>query len=114
MPLKERIGDLSVRLPVTNGALADFTIQLKGKATKDDINLLFKKAAQNEYKGILAYSEDQLVSADIKADTHSCIIDSTLTSMMEKQVKIITWFDNEYGYTSRMIDWLLYWKKIIA
>ena len=72
-----------------------------------------KRAAENEYKNIIAYSEDPLVSADIKGDTHSCIIDGTLTSVAVKQVKIIAWFDNEYGYTSRIIDWLLYWKKLM-
>ena len=113
LPLKDKIAAVSTRVPVTNGAMADFTIQLKEKTTKDDINLLFKKAAQNEYKGIIAYSEDPLVSADIKGDTHSCIIDGTLTSVVVKQVKLIAWFDNEYGYTSRMIDWLLCWKKIM-
>jgi len=113
LPLKNKIAAVSVRVPVTNGAMADFTVQLKEQTTKEDINLLFKKAAQNEYKGIIAYSEDPLVSADIKGDTHSCIIDSTLTSVVGKQVKLIAWFDNEYGYTSRMIDWLLCWKKIM-
>lgn len=112
-PLANRIATVSTRVPVTNGAMADFTLQLKTEASKQEINLLFKTAAETEYKNILAYSEDQLVSADIKGDTHSCVIDSTLTSVIQKQVKIIAWFDNEYGYTSRMIDWLQCWKKFI-
>ncbi|QEC69115.1 type I glyceraldehyde-3-phosphate dehydrogenase [Panacibacter ginsenosidivorans] len=114
LPLQDKIAAVSVRVPVTNGAMADFTVQLKEPAAKEEINLLFKKAAENEYKNIIAYSEDPLVSADIKGDTHSCIIDGTLTSVAVKQVKIIAWFDNEYGYTSRIIDWLLYWKKLMS
>jgi glyceraldehyde 3-phosphate dehydrogenase len=102
LPLQDKIATVSVRVPVTNGAMADFTVQLKEPTTKKEINLLFKTAAENEYKNIIAYSEDPLVSADIKGDTHSCIIDGTLTSVAVKQVKIIAWFDNEYGYTSRI------------
>ena len=113
-PLKDCIATVSTRVPVTNGAMADFTIQLKEEKTKSEINHLFKTAAQTEYKNIIDYSEDQLVSADIKGNTHSCVIDSTLTSVAKKQVKLITWFDNEYGYTSRMIDWLHCWKKFIV
>jgi len=110
LPLTGKIAAVSTRVPVTNGALADFTVQLKEKTSAEHINLLFKKAAQNEYKGIIAYTEDPLVSADIKGNTHSCIIDGSLSSVVEKQVKLIAWFDNEFGYTSRMIDWLKYWK----
>jgi glyceraldehyde 3-phosphate dehydrogenase len=110
MPLRDKVAAVSVRVPVTNGAMADFTIQLQSRTSAEEINLLFKKAAQNEYRGILDYTEDPLVSADIKGNTHSCVIDGTLTSVIGKQVKLIAWFDNEFGYTSRMIDWLLYWK----
>ena len=109
MPLKNKIAAVSVRVPVTNGAMADFTIQMRDEITKDQVNALFKKAAQKEYKGIIEYSEDPLVSADIRGNTHSCIIDGLLTSVVGKQLKLIAWFDNEFGYTSRMIDWLAYW-----
>ena len=61
---------------------------------------------KNEYKNIIQYTEDPLVSADIRSNEHSCIIDGLLTSVVGKQVKLIGWFDNEYGYTTRMIDWL--------
>ena len=77
------------------------------------INSLFKKAATGEYKGILDYTEDPIVSADIKGNTHSCVIDGTLTSITGRHVKLIAWFDNEFGYTSRMIDWLHHWKTIL-
>jgi glyceraldehyde 3-phosphate dehydrogenase len=111
LPLKGRIAAVSVRVPVTNGALADFTVQLKEPVTSEWVNRLFQKAAQDEYKGILDYTTDPLVSADIKGNTHSAIIDGTLTSVAGNQLKLIAWFDNEYGYTSRMIDWLQYWAQ---
>jgi len=91
--------------------MADFTVQLSTKVTAEQINTLFKKAVANEYHGIIDYTEEPLVSLDIKGNTHSCIIDGTLTSVVGNHLKLITWFDNEYGFTSRMIDWLLYWKK---
>jgi glyceraldehyde 3-phosphate dehydrogenase len=111
LPLKGRVAAVSVRIPVTNGALADFTIQMKQEISKQQVNELFRKAASYAYKGILQYTEDQLVSADIRGNTHSCVIDGSLTSVVERQVKLIAWFDNEFGYTSRMIDWLRYWEK---
>ena len=106
--LKDKIATLSTRVPVANGAMADFSIQLNSEVTVKQINELFSKAAQNEYKGILEYTEDPLVSLDIKGNTHSCIIDGTLTSVVGNHLKLIAWFDNEYGFTSRMIDWLEY------
>lgn len=111
--LKDRIASVSTRVPVANGGLADFTVQLKAKTTAREINSLFRTAAEYEYKGILEYSEEQLVSLDIKGNTHSCVVDSSLTSVVGNHLKLIAWFDNEYGYTSRMIDWLFYWKKML-
>ena len=111
--MKGKIAAVSTRIPVANGAMADFTIQLTAPATAEEVNNLFKIAAQNEYKGILGYTEEELVSLDIKGNTHSCIIDGTLTSMVGNHLKVIAWFDNEYGFTSRMIDWLEYWKKLM-
>ncbi len=108
--LHSKLSALSVRVPVANGAMADFTVQLQDTATADSINALFRKAANEEYKGIIDYTEEPLVSLDIKGNTHSCIIDGTLTSVVGKQLKLIAWFDNEYGFTSRMINWLEYWK----
>ena len=104
--LKDRIASVSTRVPVANGAMADFSIQLKEETTKQEINRLFSTAAKNDYKGILEYTEDQLVSTDIKGNTHSCVIDGSLTSVVGNHVKVIAWFDNEYGFTTRMIDWL--------
>ncbi len=111
--LKDRIGTVSTRVPVANGAMADFTIQLKTAVSAGEINDQFRRAAELEYKDILDYTEEPLVSLDIKGNTHSCVIDGTLTSVVGRQVKVIAWFDNEYGYTSRMIDWLFYWKRFL-
>jgi glyceraldehyde 3-phosphate dehydrogenase len=105
--LQNKIGALSTRVPVANGALADFTVQLKHPATRESINKLFKASATYEYKGIVEYTEDPLVSLDIKGNPHSCVVDGTMTNIVGQQLKLITWFDNEYGYTSRMIDWLM-------
>jgi len=65
-----------------------------------------------EFAGIVGYTEEELVSLDIKGNTHSCVVDGTLTSVVGNHLKLIAWFDNEYGFTSRMIDWLEYWKKV--
>ena len=104
--LKDKIAAISIRVPVANGALADFTIQMQQETSREEVNRLFATAAQNDYKGILEYTEDPLVSLDIKGNTHSCVIDGTLTSVVGNHVKVIAWFDNEYGFTTRMIDWL--------
>ena len=109
--MKDKIAAVSTRVPVANGAMADFTAQLSRPATADEVNKLFRKAAEGEFKGIVGYTEEALVSLDYKGNTHSCVIDGNLTSVIGNQVKLIGWFDNEYGFTSRMIDWLEYWKK---
>ena len=111
--LAGRIAAVSTRVPVANGAMADVTVQLKKKTPVSEINELFREAALGEYKGILEYTEEPLVSLDIKGNTHSCIVDGTLTAAVDRQVKVIAWFDNEYGYTSRMIDWLSYLRKFL-
>ena len=111
--LKDRVATVSTRVPVANGAMADLSVQLTTATPVKEINALFASAARQEYKGILDYTEEALVSLDIKGDTHSCVVDGGLTSVVGRQVKLIAWFDNEYGYTSRMIDWLFYWKKFL-
>ncbi len=105
------IATLSTRVPVSNGAMADFTVQLRTEVSVRDINKLFETAANSEYKGIVGYTADALVSLDIRGNTNSCVIDSSLTSVAGRLVKLIAWFDNEFGYTSRMIDWLRYWQE---
>jgi glyceraldehyde 3-phosphate dehydrogenase len=109
--IKDKINVFSTRVPVSNGAMASFTIQLKSNTTAAQINQLFKTSAENEYKGILDYTEEPLVSLDIKGNSNSCIIDGTQTAVIENHARVVAWFDNEYGFTSRMIDWLKYWEK---
>lgn len=110
--MKGKIAAVSTRVPVANGAMGDFTVQMAEEVTAEQINAIFKKAAETEFKGILGYTEEPVVSLDIKGNTHSCVIDGTLTSVVGNHLKVIAWFDNEYGFTSRMIDWLDYWRKL--
>lgn len=104
--MQNKVSSSSIRVPVANGAMAFFSIQLRDEVSAEHINLLFKKAAHNSYKGIIDYTEETIVSLDIKGNTHSCVIDGTLTNVIGNHCTIAAWFDNEYGFTSRMIDWL--------
>ena len=104
--MQKKIASSSIRVPVANGAMAFFSIQLNDDVNVEQVNLLFKKASQNAYQGILDYTEEPVVSLDIKGNQHSCIVDGTLTSVIGNHLKIVAWFDNEYGFTSRMIDWM--------
>lgn len=112
-PLESKIAAVTTRIPVANGALGDFTFQLKDEVTKEQVNTIFREASAGEYKGIIEYTEEPIVSLDIKGNTHSAIIDGSLTSVVARQVKVFAFFDNEYGYTSRMIDWLVYLEKFL-
>jgi glyceraldehyde 3-phosphate dehydrogenase len=89
-------------------------VALKKEKPVDVINAIFKKAAETNYKGILEYTEEPIVSLDVKSNPHSAIIAGDLTTLVGKQLKLYAFFDNEYGYTSRMIDWLRYLRKGIA
>jgi len=109
--LKDKINVFSTRIPVANGAMASFNVQLKEEVSAEQINKMFKTAAHNEYKGILDFTEEPLVSLDIKGDQHSCIIDGTQTAVIGNHARVVAWFDNEFGFTSRLIDWLNYWNK---
>jgi glyceraldehyde 3-phosphate dehydrogenase len=104
--MQNKISASSIRVPVANGAMAVFSIQLHDEISAEKVNMLFKKASGNAYCDIIEYTEEPVVSLDIKGNTHSCIIDGTLTSVIGNHLNIVAWFDNEYGFTSRMIDWL--------
>ncbi len=108
--LQNRISAVSTRVPVANGAMGDFSVVLEKEVTTKEINDLFKNAANSELSGVLGYTEEALVSLDIKGNQHSCIIDGTMTTVVGNHIKVIAWFDNEYGFTSRMIDFLK-WKN---
>ena len=102
--LSNVIGGCGIRVPVINGSLTDITFNVKKTVSINDINNAFKEASKNNYKGILEYTEDPIVSIDIVGNTHSCIFDSEMTSVIGNMVKIIGWYDNETGYSKRIID----------
>lgn len=102
--LSNVIGGCGIRVPVANGSLTDITFNVKQNVTVEEVNTAFKKAANSKYKGVLEYTEDPIVSIDIVGNTHSCIFDSQMTSVIGNMVKIIGWYDNETGYSSRIID----------
>lgn len=102
--LSDVIGGCGIRVPVINGSLTDITFNVKKTVSIETINNAFKEASQNHYKGILEYTEDPIVSIDIVGNTHSCVFDSGMTSVIGNMVKIIGWYDNETGYSKRIID----------
>ena len=102
--LKGKLDGLSFRVPVATGSVTDFVCELEKNVTKEEINETFKNAA-DKLKGILKYTEEPIVSADIVHDPHSSIFDSDLTYVMEGNfVKVVSWYDNEWGFSERMID----------
>ncbi|MGE5351732.1 MAG: type I glyceraldehyde-3-phosphate dehydrogenase [Acidobacteriota bacterium] len=104
--LKGKLDGFSLRVPTPDGSITDFVAELKKEATVDEINAAMKKAAEGPMKGILAYTEDPIVSADIIHDSHSCIFDALSTMSMGKMVKVVGWYDNEWGYSCRVADLL--------
>lgn len=102
--LEGKLGGAGIRVPVLNGSLTDFTCTLKQQPTVTAINAAFKQAAEGDLKGILEYTEDPIVSSDILDNTHSCIFDAQLTSIVGGLVKVVGWYDNEMGYSSRLAD----------
>jgi glyceraldehyde 3-phosphate dehydrogenase len=101
------IGGCGIRVPVPNGSLTDITFNVGRKTSIEAINLAFKKASENELKGILQYTEDPIVSIDIVGNRHSCVFDAGMTSVIGTMVKIIGWYDNEMGYSARIVDLIL-------
>ena len=109
--LKGKLDGVAIRVPVPTGSVTDFVCELEKNATKEEINRLFKSVSEHELKGVLQYSELPLVSSDIVGNPHSVIFDAMSTNVIDgKLVKVLGWYDNEYGYSCRMIDML----KIMA
>jgi len=98
------IGGCGIRVPVANGSLTDITINVEKQTSIDEVNSIFKNAAKTNLKGILEYTEDPIVSIDIVGNPHSCIFDSQMTSVIGNMLKIVGWYDNETGYSSRILD----------
>jgi glyceraldehyde 3-phosphate dehydrogenase len=102
--LSQVIGGCGIRVPVPNGSLTDITFNVSEDVSIHQINQAFKTASEGKLKGILEYTSEPLVSVDIIGNTHSCVFDSQMTSVIGNMVKIIGWYDNETGYSSRLID----------
>lgn len=102
--LEGRLGGGGIRVPVPDGSITDITVRVKNLKSAEEINAHFKQLAEARLKGILRYTEDPIVSVDIVGDPHSCIFDAQLTSVVGNMVKIMGWYDNEYGYSSRLVD----------
>ena len=106
-----KIGGCGIRVPVPNGSLTDLTVNVIREVSIEEINNAFKKASENELKGILDYTEDPIVSVDVIGNRNSCLFDAQLTSVIDKMVKVVGWYDNEIGYSSRIIDLISYIQK---
>lgn len=102
--LKGKFDGYALRVPVPTGSVTDLTFEASKETTKEEVNAAIKKAAEGPLKGILAYSEDPLVSKDIEGDPHSSIFDGLSTKVIGNQVKVVSWYDNEWGYSCRTVD----------
>ncbi len=102
--LKGKLDGYAMRVPVPTGSATDLTVELKKTASRDEINAVVKAAADGPLKGILQYTEDPIVSTDIVTDPSSCIFDASLTIVNGNMVKVLGWYDNEWGYSNRLVD----------
>ena len=104
--LKGKIDGLAMRVPIACGSIVDFVVELNKKPTAKQINSSLKKAAEGKLKGILAYTEDEIVSSDIIGNSNSSIVDGSSTQVIGNMAKVLSWYDNEYGYSCRIIELL--------
>lgn len=102
--LNGKLDGMAVRIPTPTGSLVDLVVNLKTEASKDEINAAMKEAAEGPMKGILEYTEDPIVSVDIIHNSHSSIFDAGSTMVQGKTVKVLSWYDNEWGYSARVVD----------
>jgi glyceraldehyde 3-phosphate dehydrogenase len=102
--LDGKLGGAGIRVPVLNGSLTDFTCILKKQPAVSEINEAFKRASATYFKGILQYTEDPVVSVDVLGNSHSCVFDALLTSVVGGITKVVGWYDNEFGYSNRLAD----------
>lgn len=106
--LKGKLDGYAMRVPVPTGSATDLTVELKTAATREEINAVVKAAAEGPLKGILQYTEDPIVSTDIVTDPSSCIFDASLTHVNGNMVKVLGWYDNEWGYSNRLVDLVMF------
>jgi glyceraldehyde 3-phosphate dehydrogenase len=110
--LKGKLNGLAMRVPTPNVSVVDLVAEVSRDVTAEEVNTVLKRAAEGPLKGILQYSEDLLVSIDFNGNDHSAIVDAKLTMVLEgKMVKVLAWYDNEWGYSSRLRDLILYLNK---
>jgi len=102
--LKGKLDGFALRVPIPTGSATDLTIEAGRDTSVEEINAAVKAAAEGPLKGILTYTEDEIVSSDIVTDPASCIFDSGLTKVIGNQVKVVGWYDNEWGYSNRLVD----------
>lgn len=102
--LKGKLDGYALRVPVPTGSVTDLTVELEREASAGEINAAIKAASEGPLKGILSYTEDPIVSADIVTDPHSCIFDGGITKAIGKSAKVAGWYDNEWGYSNRLVD----------
>jgi len=102
--LDGKLGGAGIRVPVLNGSLTDFTCNLQKETSVEEINQKFKEAAEGSLKNVLFYTEDPIVSVDIINNPYSCVFDAQLTSIVGGLVKVVGWYDNEFGYSNRLVD----------
>jgi glyceraldehyde 3-phosphate dehydrogenase len=102
----------AMRVPVPDGSATDLTINLKKEVSAEEINALFKNAAEGKYKGIIEYETDPIVSIDIIGNKHSCVFDALSTSVIGKTANLLSWYDNEAGYSARLVDLMVYMAKM--
>lgn len=102
--LKGKMDGLALRVPTPDGSIVDYVAQLKKPSTKEEINKTLQKASKKELKGIMEYSEEELVSSDIIKNPHSSIVDGSSTQAQGNLVRVLAWYDNEYGYCNRVVD----------
>lgn len=110
--ISDVMGGCGIRVPVPDGSLTDITCIVKNPASVDELNQAFREAAGERYKNILQYTEDPIVSSDIIDNPHSCIVDGLLTSVIGKMVKIVGWYDNEVGYSNRLVELLRFTQEL--
>jgi glyceraldehyde 3-phosphate dehydrogenase len=102
--LKGKLDGYSLRVPVITGSITDLVVDLGKDVTKDEVNAAFKAAAEGPLKGIMVYTEEPIVSSDIVNSPASCTFDASITMALGNQVKVFGWYDNEFGYSSRLVD----------
>jgi glyceraldehyde 3-phosphate dehydrogenase len=110
--LKGKLDGIAIRVPTPDGSLVDLCVNLEKEVTKEEVNTVMKEAAETYLKGYLQYSDVPIVSIDIVGNGYSSIFDAPLTNVKGKMVKIFSWYDNEFGYSSRVVDLLEYMRKL--